>query len=102
MAGPAEQDLMDEWGAALAEQGATTANDLDSDWGAALAEQGVASDGVTLSHHPLQQFRGLQIKLMIAEYGVIQSQSIPRIDHLHASVRPRFHRGRKRIAGEHK
>jgi len=46
MAGPGEQDLMDEWGAALAEQGATPANDLDSDWGAALAEQGVASEGV--------------------------------------------------------
>ena len=46
MAGPGEQDLMDEWGAALAEQGSTPANDLDSDWGAALAEQGVASEGV--------------------------------------------------------
>ena len=47
MAGPGEQDLMDEWGAALAEQGATAGGDLDSDWGAALAEQGAAaSDGV--------------------------------------------------------
>src|SRR5215468_10678342 len=47
MAGPADQDLMAEWGAALAEQGAGSGDDdLAADWGAALAEQGVGGDDV--------------------------------------------------------
>ena len=44
MAGPNDQDLMAEWGAALAEQGAGGDEDLAADWGAALAEQGAGGD----------------------------------------------------------
>ena len=47
MAGQSDQNLMAEWGAALAEQGAgAPEEDLAADWGAALAEQGVGGDDV--------------------------------------------------------